>query len=63
MNFYSLLGLPYQLDTLKRLNLKATYFVEPLFSYAFGREALRKVWFPWWRRRGRKSAFIFTRSG
>ena len=37
------LGIPYQLDILKRFGLKATYFVEPLFSYALGLEALRKV--------------------
>ena len=39
------LGLPYQLDTLRRCELKATYFVEPLFSYALGLEALQKVVF------------------
>jgi hypothetical protein len=36
-------GLPYQLDVLKRHGLKATYFVDPLFSYALGTLQLRNV--------------------
>jgi hypothetical protein len=36
-------GLQYQLEVLKRHNLKATYFVDPLFSYALGTVHLRRV--------------------
>jgi len=36
-------GLPYQLRILAAHGLKATYFVDPLFSYAFGIEPLREV--------------------
>jgi hypothetical protein len=36
-------GLPFQLATFARHGLKATYFVDPLFSYALGLPALRKV--------------------
>ena len=36
-------GLPYQLRVLAACGLKATYFVDPLFSYALGLEALRGV--------------------
>ncbi len=37
------LGLPYQLRTLADAGLKATYFVDPLFSYALGATPLREV--------------------
>jgi hypothetical protein len=36
-------GVQYQLNILKRHKLKATYFVDPLFSYALGPAHLRKV--------------------
>lgn len=36
-------GLPYQLRILRESGLKATYFVDPLFSFALGAEPLRDV--------------------
>jgi len=36
-------GIPYQLDTLRRHGLKATFFVDPLFSYALGDTPLREL--------------------
>ena len=36
-------GLPYQLAMLNRFGLSATYFVDPLFSFALGLEPLRQV--------------------
>jgi len=36
-------GVPYQLDVLAREGLKATYFVDPMFSFALGLEPLRDV--------------------
>lgn len=36
-------GLPYQLRTLAAAGLKATFFVDPLFSYALGVAALRDL--------------------
>lgn len=37
------LGLPFQLETLNAHDLRATFFVDPLFSFALGLEPLRKV--------------------
>jgi hypothetical protein len=37
------LGLPFQLDVLRRRGLSATFFVDPLFSFALGLPALRNV--------------------
>jgi hypothetical protein len=37
------LGLPFQLQTLKTHGLKATFFVDPLFSFALGIAPLREV--------------------
>ena len=37
------LGLPYQLEVFSRYGLKASFFVEPLFSFALGLEPLRSV--------------------
>jgi hypothetical protein len=36
-------GLPYQVDMLRRHGLVATYFIDPLFSYALGIDVLRRV--------------------
>lgn len=36
-------GLPYQLEMLSRYGLQATFFVDPLFSFALGLEPLREV--------------------
>ena len=36
-------GLPYQLRIFRQWRLKATYFVDPLFSFALGTESLRDV--------------------
>ena len=36
-------GLPYQLQVLERHDLKATYFVDPMFSFALGIEPLREI--------------------
>lgn len=36
-------GLPFMLETLARHELRATFFVDPLFSVALGRERLREV--------------------
>ena len=36
-------GLPYQLRVFRQWGLKATYFVDPLFSFALGTEPLRDV--------------------
>ncbi|MGH9549352.1 MAG: hypothetical protein ACRD3W_08255, partial [Terriglobales bacterium] len=36
-------GMPYQLGILEAAGLKATYFVDPLFSYALGLAPLRDV--------------------
>jgi hypothetical protein len=36
-------GVPYQLEVLARAGLKATYFVDPMFSFALGLEPLRDV--------------------
>lgn len=36
-------GLPFQLSMLGRYGLKATYFVDPLFSFALGLEPLRQT--------------------
>ena len=38
-----LFGLPYQLAMLRDRGLKATYFIEPLFSFALGIEPLREI--------------------
>lgn len=37
------LGLPFQLETLRAHNLRATFFVDPLFSFALGINSLQKV--------------------
>jgi hypothetical protein len=37
------LGIPYQLETLRRFGLKATYFVDPMFSFALGAVPLRDL--------------------
>jgi hypothetical protein len=37
------LGLPYQLRTLARTGLKATFFIDPLFSYALGQKPLGEL--------------------
>jgi hypothetical protein len=36
-------GLPYQLDVLRKYQLKCTFFVEPLFSFRFGLEPLQEI--------------------
>lgn len=36
-------GVPYQLEVLARAGLKATYFVDPMFSFALGIEPLREL--------------------
>ena len=36
-------GLPYQLETLRAHGLRATFFVDPMFSFALGLEPLREV--------------------
>ena len=36
-------GVPYQLEVLKRHGLKATFFVDPLFSFALGIEPLNRI--------------------
>jgi hypothetical protein len=36
-------GLPYQLDTLRAHGLRATFFVDPMFSFALGLEPLREI--------------------
>lgn len=37
------LGLPYQLKVLAAAGLKATYFIDPMFSFALGAEPLRAI--------------------
>jgi hypothetical protein len=37
------LGVPYQLETFRRFGLKATYFVDPMFSFALGAAPLHEL--------------------